>query len=32
LLGYDHKNELEASEMESLEIKLMQQLGFSSPY
>ncbi len=32
LLGYDHENELEANEMENLEIELMQQLGFLSPY
>ena len=32
LLGYDHKNELEANEMESLETELMHKLGFSSPY
>lgn len=32
LLGYDHENELEAHSMESIEINLMKQLGFLSPY
>lgn len=32
LLGHDHVNDDEAEIMESLEIKLMQQLGFSNPY
>lgn len=32
LLGYDHIEELEAEEMESLETQIMQKLGFSDPY
>lgn len=32
LLGYDHINEEEAEEMESLEIKILSQLGYSNPY
>lgn len=32
LLGYDHENLQEANEMENLEINLMKQLGFTSPY
>ena len=32
LLGFDHQNKSEAEEMERLEIELMQQLGFLSPY
>ncbi len=32
LLGYDHIIETEAKKMESLEIKIMNQLGFSDPY
>lgn len=32
LLGFDHQNVVEAEEMEYIETKLMQQLGFSSPY
>jgi len=32
LLGYDHLTESEASEMESLEIDLLQQLGYTNPY
>ncbi len=32
LLGYDHMNDQEATEMESLETKLMNQLGFPDPY
>lgn len=32
LLGYDHIEELEAEEMESLETKIMQNLGFNDPY
>ena len=32
LLGYDHQNNEEASEMESLEKRVMQELGFLDPY
>jgi probable rRNA maturation factor len=32
LLGFDHIDEKEAEEMESIEINLMHQLGFSNPY
>lgn len=32
LLGYDHINEHEADTMESLEVSIMQQLGFDNPY
>jgi len=32
LQGYDHINEAEAEQMESLEIKIMHKLGFSNPY
>lgn len=32
LLGYDHIDDAEAEEMESIEIEIMQQLGFDDPY
>lgn len=32
LLGYDHMNDEEAEEMESLESEIMQSLGFADPY
>lgn len=32
LLGYDHIEKKEAEEMEGLEIHILQQLGFPSPY
>lgn len=32
LLGYDHIEDEEAEEMESLESQIMQQLGFEDPY
>ncbi|VGM95565.1 Probable rRNA maturation factor [uncultured Avibacterium sp.] len=32
LLGYDHIEDAEAEEMESLESEIMQELGFADPY
>jgi len=32
LLGHDHQAEQEATEMESLETRILQSLGFSDPY
>ncbi|WP_130538029.1 rRNA maturation RNase YbeY [Thiomicrorhabdus indica] len=32
LQGYDHIEEKDAQEMEALEIKIMQKLGFDNPY
>ncbi len=32
LQGYDHLDEIQAENMESLEITLLQQLGFPNPY
>ena len=32
LLGFDHKDDQEAEEMESLEIKLLKKLGIDNPY
>jgi probable rRNA maturation factor len=32
LLGYDHENDRDAALMESLEIEVMQTLGFLNPY
>lgn len=32
LLGYDHVTDAQAHEMESTEIQVLQQLGFSNPY
>ncbi|MBF0784365.1 rRNA maturation RNase YbeY [Muribacter muris] len=32
LLGYDHLTDEEAEEMESLETRIMQRLGFDDPY
>ncbi|WP_392553183.1 rRNA maturation RNase YbeY [Orbus wheelerorum] len=32
LLGYDHIEDEEAEEMESLEIEIMAELGFDNPY
>lgn len=32
LLGYDHQNEEDAQEMESLEIQILADLGISDPY
>ena len=32
LLGYDHIDDTEAEEMESLEIEIMHELGYKDPY
>ena len=32
LLGYDHQDEAEAAEMESLEVMLLEKLGVANPY
>lgn len=32
LLGYDHIEEQEAQEMEGIEIKVLERLGFNNPY
>jgi ssRNA-specific RNase YbeY (16S rRNA maturation enzyme) len=32
LLGYDHKEESQASDMETLEIETLKMLGFPNPY
>jgi probable rRNA maturation factor len=32
LLGHDHQNDEEAREMESLEVKILAELGFPDPY
>jgi len=32
LMGYDHETDKDAHHMESLEIKLLSQLGFGNPY
>lgn len=32
LIGYDHGNEVDAGRMESLEIRIMDGLGFANPY
>ena len=32
LLGYDHINDAEAEEMESIETQLIENLGFNNPY
>ncbi|HEV2614059.1 MAG TPA: rRNA maturation RNase YbeY [Gammaproteobacteria bacterium] len=32
LMGYDHETDKDAKKMESLEIKLLHQLGFGNPY
>ena len=32
LLGYDHINDADAEEMETLEIKLLAELSINNPY
>ena len=32
LQGHDHENQKEAEAMEALEVRIMEQLGFSNPY
>lgn len=32
LLGYDHIDDIEADEMEGLEIKILHELGYTNPY
>ena len=32
LIGYDHENDEEAKEMESLEIKILKKLKIKNPY
>ena len=32
LLGYDHENDRDARSMESIEIRILEQLGYSDPY
>lgn len=32
LLGYDHIDDIEAEEMEGLEIKILHELGYANPY
>ena len=32
LLGYDHQTEEEANDMETLEIRILEQLGIQNPY
>ena len=32
LLGYDHQNDEEATDMETLEIRILEQLGVQNPY
>lgn len=32
LLGYDHQNDDEANDMETLEIRILEQLGVQNPY
>jgi probable rRNA maturation factor len=32
LLGYDHQHDVEADEMEAVEIRLLESLGYPNPY
>ncbi|MGP1930361.1 MAG: rRNA maturation RNase YbeY, partial [Arsenophonus sp. ET-DL12-MAG3] len=32
LLDYDHQNDLKSKEMEIIETKIMQKLGYPNPY
>lgn len=32
LMGYDHQNDAQADEMEALEIRVLNQLGYANPY
>ena len=32
LQGYDHVDDQQAEEMEALEIRILEQLGFDNPY
>lgn len=32
LIGYDHIDDIEAEEMEGLEIKILHELGYTNPY
>jgi len=32
LIGYDHQTAVDASKMETLEIKLLEELGYENPY
>ncbi len=32
LFGYDHENDIEANQMESLETKILNKLGIANPY
>jgi probable rRNA maturation factor len=32
LIGYDHENESDTTKMETLEIQLLQELGYANPY
>lgn len=32
LLGYDHENDHDAAQMETREVKILEQLGYANPY
>jgi probable rRNA maturation factor len=32
LLGFDHINDNDAQQMEAMEIRILEQLGFCNPY